>query len=146
MARMIKARSQVTSQQVKRITSNKEVLSSNQEVIFSYKYLDLMHNKFCIDSQVVEYFVKLISRLSDISKMTVEELRRPLNNKSLRSHAVKWEEVSEDCFGIPNEDEIDTEPWQFCISKSQHGRVCGFIINNVFYIRWFDPEHKLYCH
>lgn len=52
--------------------------------------------------------------------------------------------MSEDCFGIPNEEGIVTEPWQFCILQGQHGRAHGFIMNNVFYIRWFDPEHKLY--
>ena len=145
MARGIKAKPQTVNQEVKRISSNKDSLNAKQEVIFSYKYLDLTHNKFCIDSQVVEYFLKLISRLSDISKMTVEELRMPRNNKSLRSHAFKWDEVSENGFGIPNEEEIVTDPWQFCISKTQYGRVHGFIISNVFYVRWFDPGHKLDC-
>jgi hypothetical protein len=37
-----------------------------------------------------------------------------------------------------------TEPWQFSASTNEHGRVHGFIIGNTFFIRWFDPEHKLY--
>lgn len=134
----------LASDKQNRVVSQKDILAESDEIRFSYKYLELQHDKFCVDCQHTEYFIKLITRLVDVSRMTVTELRLPGNNKSIRSHCIKWHEVSEDCFGIPNEDEIVTEPWQFSVTSNEHGRVHGFIIGNTFFVRWFDPEHKLY--
>ncbi|WP_018664660.1 hypothetical protein [Heyndrickxia acidiproducens] len=64
--------------------------------------------------------------------------------KGLRFHDIDWNDTCEDCFGIPNEEELVDKPWQFAISANEYGRVHGFFIGNVFYIVWFDPEHKLY--
>lgn len=127
-----------------RVKSYKEILAESGEVRFSYKYLDVSHAKFCIECQSPDYFIKLIDRLANVSRMTVNELRQPRNNKSMRSHSIKWPEVTEDNFGIPNEDEIVTEPWQFSVTTNEHGRIHGFIIGNTFFVRWLDPEHKLY--
>ena len=134
----------LTSDKQNRVVSQKDMLLESDEIRFSYKYLDLKHDKFCVDCQNSEYFIKLIARFADVSRMTAKELRLPRNNGSIRSHGIKWHEVSEDCFGIPNEDEIVTDPWQFSVSSNEHGRVHGFIIGNTFFVRWFDPEHKLY--
>ena len=35
-------------------------------------------------------------------------------------------------------------PWQFTITANAHGRVHGFWIDDVFYLVWIDPCHKLY--
>ena len=51
-------------------------------------------------------------------------------------------QVTENTFGLA-QDVGDEDAWQFSVSRSSHGRVHGFLIDEVFYIRWLDPEHNL---
>jgi len=48
------------------------------------------------------------------------------------------------CFGLPNEEQVVDTPYQFSLSSNEHGRVHGFLIDEVFYIVWLDPDHQLY--
>ncbi len=57
---------------------------------------------------------------------------------------VNWEDTTETGFGIPNEEQLVEQPWQFPLTSNQHGRVIGFFIGNVFYVVWLDPDHRLY--
>ena len=69
------------------------------------------------------------------------------NAKSLRCHPIDWNDhrVTEAGFGIPNEEKLVGTPYQiFQLSSNQHGRVHGFFIENICYIVWLDPDHKLY--
>jgi hypothetical protein len=66
-------------------------------------------------------------------------------SQSLRYHPIKWRETTEpNGFGIPNEKELVTVPYQFSLSTNEHGRVHGFFIEDMFYIVWLDPNHNLY--
>ena len=55
-----------------------------------------------------------------------------------------WEETTEQCFGIPNEKQLVDTPYQLFEISLNQGRVHGFFIENIIYIVWLDPEHKLY--
>jgi len=144
MAKRISKKTTIVSGKQNRVVSQTGKLSDVGGVLFSYKYLELEHVKFCVNDQNTEYFIKLIMRLADVSRMTINELKQR-NSTGLKSHAIKWKDVSENCFGIPHEDEIVTEPWQFAISANEYGRVHGFIIGNTFFVRWIDPNHLLYA-
>lgn len=65
---------------------------------------------------------------------------------TLSNHEINWDKpkYTEVCFGIPNEEDKAYDPWQFGLDNNKHGRIHGFFINNVFYIRWIDPNHRLY--
>lgn len=128
------------------IGKNKDQLNSHDSLIkFSYKYLDFNHGKFQFHDRDAGYFLHLFERMKDLSFKLVSELQSAgRDHKGVRFHDVDWNDTSEDCFGIPNEDMIVDKPWQFALSANELGRVHGFFINNVFYVVWFDPEHKLY--
>ena len=36
------------------------------------------------------------------------------------------------------------EPYQFSLTSNKHERIHGFFIDEVFYVVWADPKHKLY--
>ncbi|MDJ0676493.1 MAG: hypothetical protein QNJ36_14115 [Calothrix sp. MO_167.B42] len=78
-----------------------------------------------------------------MSGLTAQEL---LINRSssLRCHPINWEHTSENCFGLPDEEQLVDTPYQFSLSSNEHGRVHGFFIDEVFYIVWLDPQHLLY--
>ena len=114
-----------------------------QGISFSYKYLKQDNPKFSIKKQDLKYTIALLTRLQDLSCLSVQELKGN-RNKTLRCHPIDWKDTSEKSFGIPNEEQLVDVPYQFSISANKHGRVHGFFIRQVFYIVWLDPEHQLY--
>jgi hypothetical protein len=71
-----------------------------------------------------------------------------INNtsKALRCHDIEWEDagVTEESFGLNNEEQLVDKPYQFSITQSMYGRVHGFFIEDIFFIRWIDKDHNLY--
>ena len=112
-------------------------------VSFSFKYWQENHPKFSIYKQDKNYFITLLERLKNLSKLTVKELLSS-RSKSLRCHPIEWSYTTEKEFGIPNEEQLVDTPYQLSISANAYGRIHGFFIENIFYIVWLDPNHLLY--
>jgi hypothetical protein len=112
-------------------------------ISFSFKYFQRDHDKFSGNSQAISYWLTLLDRLKSLSSLTAQEL---LVNRSssLRCHPIKWADTSENCFGIPNEEQLVDTPYQFSLSSNEYGRVHGFFIDEIFYVVWLDPNHQLY--
>tara|TARA_R110002126_G_scaffold54919_10_gene148221 strand:+ start:4979 stop:5416 length:438 start_codon:yes stop_codon:yes gene_type:complete len=114
----------------------------DQYLSFSFKYLD-NNEKFPTYFEDHGYLPTLMQRLIDISTMKRLELIQN-NSQSLRCHKILWKDVTEENFGLKNEDQLVDKPYQFQITANAYGRIHGFFINEVFYIRWLDPNHNLY--
>jgi hypothetical protein len=128
------------------IAQSKEVLKtgSNNLVKFSFKYLIKDNSSFDFTGQEADYFLKLIDRFKDVSSITIKDFRTNYS-KSLRNHPIKWSDTTENSFGLPNEEQLVDEPFQFSVSSNKYGRVIGFFIEDVFYVVWFDNKHQLYA-
>jgi hypothetical protein len=115
------------------------------EIYFSFKLLDLYSNvKFGLRHCGDGYWEKLLVRLRDVCGMRVDDFRG-LPTKQVRNHPITFSETSEpDGFKTLNGQLRDKEAWQFEITKSEHGRVHGILIDEVFYVVWIDPCHNLY--
>ena len=120
---------------------NPTKLDQNKRLSFNFRYL-IETDKFRYQEKENLYFLKLIERLVSACNMNRLELIKN-GSKSWRCHQIDWETVTEESFGIHATDICD-DAWQFEISSNEHGRVHGFFIEDVFYVRWLDPEHKLY--
>ena len=92
----------------------------------------------------IAYWLTLLDRLKGLSGMTVQELIKS-RSKALRCHPIAWWDTTESCFGLPNEEQLVDTPYQFSLSANAHGRVHGFFIDEVFFVVWLDPEHRLYA-
>lgn len=111
---------------------------------FSFKYLQTQNEKFSARDRDPNYFTAFLERLRDLSTLTAQEIEMN-RSQSLRCHPIKWRETTEpNGFGIPNEKELVTIPYQFSLSTNEHGRVHDFFIEDIFYIVWLDPNHSLY--
>ena len=66
--------------------------------------------------------------------------------KGLRNHPIDWSDprVSERGFGVQRCEFLDESAYQFSVSGNEHGRIIGALIDTVFYVIWFDPDHQLY--
>lgn len=128
------------------ISKSKEKIlkDSNAFISFSFKYVEFTA-KFNFSNCELNYFTKLIERLVVVSRMKLENFKSKWR-KSLHNHDIDWDDpkYTEDEFGIPDEEKRVNKPWQFGLDNNKFGRVHGFFINNIFYIRWFDPNHRLW--
>jgi len=115
----------------------------NSLLSFSFKYLDVVEDKFDPYSRGQDYFVVLIERLKELSRFTIQQFYSN-RSQALRSHPIDWNDTTENSFGIPGEDQIVNTPYQFELSANEYGRIHGFVIDSVFFIRWLDPDHNLY--
>ena len=99
--------------------------SSHTDLVkFSFKYLAVEHNVFNFQNKEAAYFTSLIHRLKHICCMKCSELKYP-TVKALRNHFIQWEDTSQKCFGLPDEEQLVEQPFQFSISANEHGRVIG---------------------
>ncbi|MCC5639754.1 hypothetical protein LC593_28790 [Nostoc sp. CHAB 5844] len=115
----------------------------SQGISFSFKYYQDGNNKFSCNEKAAKYWLTLFDRLKALSGLSAQELF--MNRSSaLRCHPIKWEDTSENGFGLPNEEQLVDTPYQFSLSSNEHGRVHGFFIDEIFYIVWLDPDHLLY--
>ena len=112
-------------------------------ISFSFKYLETDHHKFKWVDREISYLMTLLERLKSVSSLTTIEMIQN-GSHALRCHAIDWSDTSEQCFGIPCEEQLVDKPYQFSLSSNAHGRVHGFFIDEIFYIVWLDPNHLLY--
>jgi hypothetical protein len=117
----------------------------DDNIVFSFKYLDLDSNpKFSLAGCGESYLEKLLLRLRDVSSITYDEFISS-RSPALRSHRINWEDTSEpEGFTSVNAYLREQPAFQFAISSNEYGRVHGFLLGNVFYIVWLDPNHNLY--
>ena len=116
---------------------------ARQFIKFSFKYLTDANPKFDYNQYGQEYYLELLKRIKEVSKYRANEFRQK-GGKVFRSHAIKWNEVSEDGFGLPEETDLVDMPWQFSLRTNNFGRVHGFWIGDYFFVVWLDKNHKLY--
>ncbi|HGM9871891.1 MULTISPECIES: hypothetical protein [Enterobacterales] len=113
-------------------------------ISFSFKYLDYQHDKFGFSEQNTNYFCKVIERLKNVSSHTAIELQSG-RSPSLKAHCIDWSTTSEPKgFQNLNEQFQSFTPYQFAVSRNEHGRIHGFFIGDIFHIVWLDPSHQLY--
>jgi len=113
-------------------------------VRFSFKHLCVAHPKFSVTEKKSNYFCKVLERLKDLSTWKITEI---LSNRSaaIRAHPINWDDTTEkNGFSELNDQLQSIQAYQVQISSNEHGRIHGFFIDNVFFIIWLDPEHKLY--
>jgi hypothetical protein len=129
-----------------RIKSGTKADFLDELLIFSFKFYDANHCEFNCRDRESEYFHKLLERIRDLSREKVSSLTNRKADTATRFHPVDFNEarVSASGFGIGGWEEYDADAWQFSISKRGNGRVHGFLIENVFYVVWLDPRHRMY--
>ncbi|WP_431258195.1 hypothetical protein ACQ86G_27215 [Roseateles chitinivorans] len=112
---------------------------------FSFRLLHAT-DKFDHDkvADAESYLSRLLSRLQGLSSMRPDEFRRN-RNRALRIHPVDWSETTEQRgFSHLPSGMQNYGAWQFQLTANEHGRVHGILVEDVFYIVWLDPEHRLY--
>lgn len=114
---------------------------------FSFKFLDLDSNdKFSVTDREAAYFVKLLERFKDVCGITHSDFIA-CRSSSLKSNKIDFSRSSEPkgftCLN-PQLRAYAAQAFEFEITRNEHGRVHGFLRENVFYVIWLDPRHRLF--
>ena len=119
--------------------------SLDDYIRFSFQYVDQSNDKFKFCDCETVYFIKVIERLKNLCAWKMKDFIS-CRSDALKANYIEWSLSSE-----PNgfSHILNTELWaensrEFSISRNEYGRIEGFIIDNTFYIVWFDRSHKLF--
>jgi hypothetical protein len=113
----------------------------DNKIIFSFRFLDLMHEAFNLGGVCINWVNDLFFMLRDVSGITKKQLLNEYR-EHYRPHIHKWSELDYS-FEFSEEFYEQVECRQIRIEKSKGG-IHGFLIGNIFYIVWLDPHHNLY--
>ncbi|MFP7457219.1 hypothetical protein SFC52_01225 [Niallia circulans] len=118
--------------------------SLNELVIFSWKYFDRDHEVYNCGGVEMSWFISLMDSLKNVSSLTINDLRLENGKRQgLRFHPIRWEKVQHKFnFNRSFFEQIEENSYQLSLSTA-NGRIHGFLIENRFYIVWFDPYHQL---
>lgn len=122
--------------------------------VFAFDYLSLNGSELCFNSSDLaeKDFIGLLEGLKRNSAITYNELR---TNRYYRFHPIDFEKdnvsISKTDFkktltfkeDLLSDDELPTL-YQFDLHYNQKARACGFLFKGVFYLVWFDNNHKIY--
>ena len=115
-------------------------------VRFSFKYFQDNHATYDPTDCKPGYFLSLLDRLRELSRLEMRSLQNRKADSTIRFHRIDFTDkrVSSNGFGIPKCELFDEEAWQFSLTANEYGRVHGFVIEDTFFVVWFDPDHQLY--
>ena len=128
----------------KKIHRNESISSSEplnkQKLKFSFEFYD--GNKYCLSSWGEQDVKNTLLRLQEINKISFNDLLQ--RSKIFHFHEIYWSQTNEKN-GFSNSEINVLSPFQFSILgvNNQKARVYGAYAEGVFYIVWFDYDHKI---
>jgi hypothetical protein len=124
-------------------------IASPGTVRFSFKYAQVPGaDPYAVGTREGRYFVKVLERLVSVSGMAADDFAGK-KSKELRNHPVDFNDrrvgvKGFTCLNAVMREQADPKAFQFSVSANEHGRIVGFLIGDVFFVVWFDPDHKTY--
>jgi hypothetical protein len=107
----------------------------NMPVRFSFKHLDFDNPKFLPSECCTDYFVRFFETLRKFSAWRVGDFIDQNNNE--RRHIINFEQSSEPG-GFQNVPGLDPD------QQWNRWRAHGILLEDTFYIIWFDEHHNLF--
>lgn len=113
------------------------------KVSFSFAFYDTDDDTYCLSQFSNDQVKKAMGRLKDISGKTFNELQQ--QKKVLHFGQVFWDRTIKPN-GFENSVLDDLDPFHFSLLgvNGQLTRVYGAYANGVFFIVWFDLDHKIW--
>lgn len=136
---------------------------ASENLRLSFDFIDWESEEFFIHGLSKSYYEHLFDALSDIKKSKSDEIKQQ-RHPGLRPKYIHWKgdsTITRHSFHdklkkslIPqcgkDEEELQKQfeimardSFELRVTKG-HGRIHGFIFDNIFHIVWFDPAHNLF--
>jgi hypothetical protein len=120
-----------------------QAVPTNLKISFSFEFYDTQDDTYCMSKFSTEQVRKAMNRLKDISTKTFHELQQ--QRKVLHFGSVVWEKTIKPT-GFENAAINGLDSFHFALLgvNEQLARVYGAYSQGVFYVVWFDLEHKIW--
>lgn len=123
-----------------RLQSEEIVDDSNKKIKLSYEFLDTENDLFRLGGIENEWYVDLVAELKMLTSITKKQLFGEYKSKYKPHPYTKIDLLNyKDKYLINPQ----YESFQLRLTKST-GRIHGFFVGNIFYIRFFDRWHNMY--
>ena len=119
------------------------VIPSNSQLSFSFEFYDTTDDAYCLSKFSSDQVKLSMKRLKEVSAKTFNEMQR--QKAVLHFGEVIWSKtIKPNGFEQPALEGL--EPFHFALLgvNGQLTRVFGAYGSNVFYVVWFDLEHKIW--
>lgn len=114
------------------------------DILLSFKHYDFSGKFMCANQckADLQYMDTTLARLKHICGAKLSELKA--SGKTWRCHPIKFSETTEpNGFSTLPAHLQDNEPMQIGLETGD-GRIHGVFSGNIFYLVWFDADHRLY--
>ena len=120
-----------------------ELTPETVKIKFSFEYYDTVRPDYCISSWEEEKIKKALGRLKEVNAKSFNELRQ--DRRVYHFGEVDWIKTTEKG-GFNNRGLANLSPFHFALLgvNGQLTRVYGAYSAGIFYIVWFDLEHKIW--
>lgn len=124
-------------------TANSSDLLKIEKLTFSFEFYDKTSTEFCLSTWTQSDIEKALHRLQDISTKTFNELLQ--SRKIYHFSEVIWEKTTK-IDGFPDNRVKNLPAFHFALLgiNNQRARVFGAYSTGVFYIVWFDLDHRIW--
>ena len=118
-------------------------LSKIEKLTFSFEFYDKTSTEFCLSTWTQSDIERALHRLQDISTKTFNEMLQ--SRKIYHFSEVSWEKTTK-TDGFPDNGVKDLPAFHFALLgiNNQKARVFGAYSTGVFYIVWFDLDHRIW--
>lgn len=118
-------------------------LPNNEKLKFSFEYYDVVSDKYCLSKWNQSQIRSAILRLQEICTKSFNRLRQ--ERRVYHFGEVDWSQTIEKQ-GFPNTTINSLSPFHFALLgvNGQMTRVYGAYSSGIFYIVWFDLDHKIW--
>ncbi len=123
-------------------TTEERIDWSKEKIRFSFEHYDAGHPEYCLSNWEKEKILLTLERLKDINTKNLLELQ---SQYPYRFHEVDWSKTIHKA-GFTNPVINSLPSFQFALIgvNGQLARVFGAYTEGVFYLVWFDLEHKIW--
>lgn len=130
-----------TTKILKTLNKENENNSFDKKIIVSFRFLDRNNKLFNLGNANIPWMMELLDTLKFLTEITKNQLFNEYRKK-FQPH--QYNEVEK----LKYKDEFLTNPqyeecYQLRLTKST-GRIHGFFVNEIYYIRFLDKEHNMY--
>lgn len=117
--------------------------SETIKIKFSFEYYDTTRSDYCISSWEEERIKKTLERLKEVNAKSFNELRK--DRRVFHFEEIDWSKTTERG-GFNNSNLVLLPAFHFALLgvNNQLARVYGAYSAGIFYIVWFDLEHKIW--
>jgi len=114
---------------------------ADEKIKFSFEFYD-SSGKYCLSNWSKDEVKKSLERLKEVNSKSFNDLAR--QRSTYHFYQTDWSKCTENCFPDSRANALPSFHFSIVGVNNQKARVFGAYQAGIFYIVWFDLEHKIW--